>query len=330
MRLFPLFRTGSLWIIVDAGSLSDKSIPDGISSLNVGIAGFNFSVHCSDAPLANEPQRATYTPFITKGPAGNAKSLTVDVRLEIGDFPPSGGLEKIFEGNGSWSMFKKKGEYYLSLNPSKADAECIICFSMPLEKAVVYCGKMDVLEEDGRRTVRNPFTYPLDQLLLMYALADGDGALIHAAGVDCQSRGYLFPGISGAGKSTLSRSLASRGYEVLSDDRIAVRRIDDSFRIFGTPWAGDAGIARNKDLSLDGIFFIRHGTEHSIKALSPTEMVERLMPVTSIPWFDGKILLSILSFCENIASVPAYELSFKPDIGVVDLFEKFVSKYAEV
>ena len=51
------------------------------------------------------------------------------------------------------------------------------------------------------------------------------------------------------------------------------------------------------------------------------------MPVTSIPWFDEKIVLSLLSFCEDVVShVPAYELSFKPDIGVVNLFEEFVSE----
>jgi hypothetical protein len=276
----------------------------------------------------SELERATYAPFITNQPVQDAGSFAIDVSLEIKDFPSFEELTEIFEGNGSWSMFRTGDEYYLTLNPFAADgSECITRFELPLEKAIVYCARMDILEVEGKRMVQNPFTYPLDQLLLTFALAQKEGALIHSSGVDFHGRGFIFSGRSGAGKSTLSRNFALKGYEVLSDDRIVVRRIDNSFRIFGTPWSGEAGIARNKDLPLDGIFFIRHGTEHVIKKITPTEAVERLMPVTSIPWFDEKIMLSILSFCEDVVShVPAYELSFTPDIGVVDLFEKFISE----
>ena len=296
--------------------------------INIEIADVNFTIHCSDASLLSEPQSSIYAPFITDQPVQHTGSVTIDVNLEIEDFPSPEGLAEIFKGNGSWSMFMRGGEYYLSLNPDAVDgSECITCFEMPLEKAIVYCAKMDISEVEGTRMVRNPFTYPLDQLLLTFALAQRNGAVIHSSGVDFHGRGFLFSGRSGAGKSTLSRSFASKGYEVLSDDRIAVRRIDNSFRIFGTPWSGEAGIARNKDLPLDGIFFIRHGTEHVIKKITPSEAVERLMPVTSIPWFDEKIMLSVLSFCEDVVShVPAYELSFKPDNGVVGLFEEFISE----
>lgn len=295
--------------------------------LNIAIANLNFSIYCSDAPLVNGPQPATYNPFITDRAVRDAGYSTIEVTLEIKDFPSSEELTEIFDGNGSWSMFKKGHEYYLTLNPFAVDgSECVTRFDLPLEKAVVHCASMDILEVEGKRMVRNPFTYPLDQLLLTFALAHRGGALIHSSGVDFRGRGFIFPGRSGAGKSTLSRNFASKGHEVLSDDRIVVRKIDNSFRIFGTPWSGEAGIARNRDLPLDGIFFIRHGTEHVIKKITPAEAVERLMPVTSIPWFDRKIVLSILSFCGDLAShVPAYELSFTPDMGVVDLFEEFVS-----
>lgn len=310
------------------GLLLDNCVSDRISSLNIQIAGVNFSIHCGDAPLARESEPATYTPFITDHPVKDDGSLTIDIDLRINDFPSSGGLKEIFEGNGSWSMFKRGDEYYLTLNPLATDgSRCITRFGMPLEKATAYCGETDILEVGGRTMVRNPFTYPLDQLLLMYALAKRKGALIHAAGVEYHGRGYLFPGRSGAGKSTLSRNFALKGYEMLSDDRIVVRRINNSFMIFGTPWAGEAGIARNRDLPLEGIFFIYHGAEHIIKEITPAEAVERLVPVTSIPWFDQKIVSGILSFCEDVtAHVPAYELSFKPEVGVVDIFEKFLSK----
>jgi len=324
----PLVRSQELMDHSGCCLSSDDCISDRISSLNVGIARVNFTIHCSDAPLTNELQSSSYTPFITDHPIRAAGSFTVDVTLEIRDLPSSEGLEEVFEDCGSWSMLKKGIEYYLVLNPGLPDGpESIIHFEPLLEKVIVYCGDLNVVSVAGKKLVRNPFIYPLDQLLLMYALAERKGALVHAAGLDYHGKGFLFAGRSGAGKSTLARNFASKGYEMLSDDRIVTRRINGSFRMFGTPWPGEAGIALNKDLPLDGIFFIRHGTEHVIKELKPAEAVERLMPVTSIPWFDRKTMLSILSFCEDMtAHVPAYELSFRPDNGVVDALEEFLSE----
>ena len=173
----------------DSCLLLGNCVSDRISSLNIGIASVNFIIYCGDAPLVSEPQLATYTPFITDCPVKDAGSLTIDVRLEIKDFPSYDGLKEIFEGNGSWSMFKKGDEYYLILNPFAANGSaCITRFDLPLEKAIVYCAEMDILEVEDKTMVRNPFTYPMDQLLLTFALAQKEGALIHSSGVDFHGR----------------------------------------------------------------------------------------------------------------------------------------------
>jgi hypothetical protein len=161
----------------------------------------------------------------------------------------------------------------------------------------------------------------------MYILSQRQGCLVHAAGFGIHGRGCVFPGRSGAGKSTLSRQFFDvPGIVLLSDDRIIIRKIDKVFRAFGTPWPGDAGIAENSSLPLSGIFFICHGDKNLLKEVKPKEAVERLMPVTSIPWYDEKIMSDILSFCEDmVMNIPAYELCFRPDKEVVDFLEKFVS-----
>ncbi len=279
-------------------------------------------------PLLIDPQNASYTPFIpAKTLAGNG-STTIDIILETQEFPSTGEMTEILEDCGSWSMLKKGNEYYLVLNPSLPDGpECIVRFSPGFEKAIVYCGEMLIVEIAGRKLVRNPFIYPLDQLLFMYSLAAREGALIHSSGVDFHGRGYLLSGRSGAGKSTLSKLFASAGHEVLSDDRIAVRKIKGEFKMFGTPWSGDAGIAKNKDLLLHGIFFIHHGEKNLIKKISPVEAVERLIPVTSIPWYDENTLTKTLAFFEELVSdCPAYDLFFRPDIDVQDTFKEFIPK----
>jgi hypothetical protein len=279
-------------------------------------------------PLLIEPQSISYQPFFVEKTFSGTGSLTIDIILEIKNFPSTEGLTEIFEDCGSWSMFKKGIEYSLVLNPSLQDGpECIARFNPRFEKVTVYCGDIDIVGVAGKKYVRNPFSYPLDQLLLMYALAEREGALVHALGVDLHGRGYMLSGRSGAGKSTLSRKFALEGYEVLSDDRIVVRKINSEFRMFGTPWSGEAGIAKNKDLLLHGIFFIHHGEENFIRKISPAEAVERLMPVTSIPWFDETIMTKILTFCEElVSSCPTYDLFFRPDIDLQDTFKEFLPK----
>jgi len=308
--------------------LIDSAELPGMSPMNTVIADTNFIASTADAPLLIEPQTKAYAPFITDKALRGPGSFMIDVVLKIEDFPSLEGLSEIFEGKGSWSMFKKADEYYLVLNPTLPDGpECIARFGPHFDKVIVYCGKTDLVEIEGKKMVRNPIAYPLDQLLLMYALAHRKGALIHASGVDFRGRGYMFTGRSGTGKSTLSRTFASEGYNVLSDDRIVARSIDGEFKMFGTPWSGEAGIAQNKALPLCGIFFISHGTENVIRKITPTEAVERLMPVTSIPWYDKTAMVAILSFCEEVVShTPTYEFSFRPEIEAVRFFEDFVSE----
>jgi hypothetical protein len=295
--------------------------------LNIAIANINFIIYSYHIPILAEPSSPSYTPFLTKTPLTVHGSSAIDVILETEKIPSTGGMTEIFENCGSWSMLKSGDEYNLMLNPSLPNGpESVVRFKPRFEKAIVYCGSMNIVEIDGNKFIRNPFTYPLDQLLLMYSLADRQGALIHACGVEYSSGGYLFSGRSGAGKSTLSRKFASRGNEVLSDDRIVARKINGDFKIFGTPWSGEAGIAKNRNLPLRGIFFIHQDSKNFIKAITPAKAVEQLMPVTSIPWYDKEAMSGILSFCEDmVLKVPAYDLHFTPGGEIVDVLEKFVS-----
>lgn len=294
------------------------------SETSIEIAGIHFVVTCRDAVLVrNIPD--TYTPFY-KNEYPDAQLFNVTVSAGPGKLPHTEKTKKIFDSEQSWSMFKDEDQYYLSLDPS-AIFEKISChahFDKSITEATLYSETLG-RSVNGRPVVHNPFCYPLDQILLMYILSKREGALIHAAGMNINGRGYFFPGKSGAGKSTLSRQFIGQdNMEMLSDDRVAIRKIDNAFRVFGTPWAGDAGIAENKSFPLYGIFFIHHAEKNMIREIKPREAIEKLMPVTSIPWFDRDVMPKILNFCEELVSnIPAYQLYFKPDTEVADFLDKF-------
>lgn len=296
--------------------------------INLDIAGINLTATCRKPIILQEPD-PTYQSFfrkVNKDPG----AIDIKIHLELGNIPDTEKLTKIFDSGQSWSMFLNGNDYSLVLNPPAFNNQALWLarINRDFTRVTVYCSEKLLSDRNGKVMLSNPIRYPLDQLLVMYILSQREGALIHAAGIDINGRGIIFPGKSGAGKSTLSLQLAARKglNNLLSDDRIVVRKINGDFKAFGTPWPGEAGIALNKSVPLSSILFISHGTANRIEELKPQEAIEKLLPVTSIPWYDRETMPKILSFCEDLISrVTSYELCFKPSAEVAKVLEEFAS-----
>ncbi len=113
---------------------------------------------------------------------------------------------------------------------------------------------------------------------------------------------------------------------LLSDDRIIIRKESDTFRIYGTPWPGEAGIAVNRSAPLKGVFFLEKSSNNIIQQIDEAEALRRFMSVLSVPWYDRDSISGALSLVsELISRVPSYVLQFKPGEEVVDTIEKFIS-----
>lgn len=267
---------------------------------------------------------ASYLPFIKRDVLG-ATDISIDLVRDA--MPDTAQLKRIFDSGQSWSMFEGRDSYVMSLAPPAlgGEAVCIAEFDREVTRSTVHCADLFWSSEKGLRTVTNPVRYPIDQILLMHALAQRGGAVLHAAGAIVGKEGYIFPGRSGAGKSTLSRQFIGRqDAELLSDDRIIAKKSDGRFSIFGTPWPGEAGIAVNKSAALSGIFFLCQGTTNKIAEITSGKAVEKLLPVVSIPWYDGDLVSGMLAFCgELVSTVPVYELHFRPDGDVANLLAEF-------
>ncbi len=254
---------------------------------------------------------------------GAEKSISgMRVRLVLGKMPDLSRLQKIFDTRESWSMhYDPHGFWIRFQSDSQADPYWIARFDRLADRVVVYCGSPLLVAAGGKKiSLANPVSYPLDQLLLMVHLAYRDGVLVHAAGIDLDGRGLIFPGCSGAGKSTLTRLFADSGEgNLLSDERVALRLTDAKWQVFGTPWAGTEGIGRNGCAPLTGMFFLKHDTQNRIRKITAENALERLLPILSIPWYDTEVMASIIASAKRLTSkVPAYELSFKPDRSAVD------------
>ncbi|PYQ14651.1 MAG: hypothetical protein DMH00_01020 [Acidobacteria bacterium] len=138
------------------------------------------------------------------------------------------------------------------------------------------------------------------------AVAEG-GALLHAASLAVEGRGYLFVGASGSGKSTLAAT-SSKG-EVLSDDLSLVRRLGGAFRVVGTPFRGtfQGGGPVRGSFPIAGIYRIFKALENRVEPCPRSHAVADLLAaapfVVDQLTYDGRILstLQALDFSHPLA-----------------------------
>jgi hypothetical protein len=157
--------------------------------------------------------------------------------------------------------------------------------------------------------------FPLEELLYIRILAGGLGIEFHACGlVDEEGNGFLFVGQSGDGKTTTARLWeVVPGTRILSDDRIIVRHVDGLWRMYGTPWHGEADLALNASVPLTAIFVLDRGSTNEFSPLSQAEAAALLFARSFVPFHDAESLAWAAECCGNLAAaLPCTRFSFVP------------------
>ena len=254
-------------------------------------------------PFSGVSVPAAYQPFLATGSS--------DIRLELSTGEPQRGEEvPVFESAPIWSLYRMRdGSSFHLFN------------SYPELRRTLF-----IPDESGRARLsfhaadHNPFVGPALELLMITHLARCHGVILHGCGISSDGRGVVFAGESGAGKSTLSRLWAQKeGIEILSDDRVIVRRQNGSFRLYGTPWHGDEAFAAPGGVELSRIFFIRHGQGNHIRKLSAAGAVREMLKCSFPPLWDAGGMAAALELFHTVAtSVPCAELAFVPDHTAMD------------
>ena len=285
------------------------------------IAGIAFDVVSSDVGLDDGAEPA-YLGF--RGAVGRGDDVVpVEVRCE--PVPVVG--RSLFDADQTWSALAlDDGDKALAFRGRHETAPLLARFDPLMTRIAISCSPD--LCEDGR--LHNPLSYPVDQLLLMWRLGLEGGAIVHGALVAVNGRGVLLPGVSGAGKTTISGQLAqASGFEVLSDDRAAVRRTSEGYMAWGTPWPGTGGHAVNRGVPLVAIAFLAQAPSPAIVPIALRDAIARIAPVASIPWYDreggARTFEGVAELCRR---VPLSVLQFAPDPSVVPLVGRLAAAAA--
>jgi len=255
-----------------------------------------------------------YLPFIYQGKTDI--SLRLNLRL-----PEMVVGEKVFESPPIWTLYRENGKSVIRIFPEMADLQRTLFLPHHLEYADLY------FADDCIRFI-DPYFGPTMELLLIHYLAKERGVILHACGIVIEDRGILFLGESGAGKSTLARMCAQEnGVHILSDDRVVVRKQGREFRVYGTPWHGEAAFGSPREAKLERIFFLSHGKENSVKEVKGLKPVSHLLTCSFPPLWDSQGMEFVLALFTQLASqVPCQELSFRPEKSALALVKK-ISKW---
>ena len=143
------------------------------------------------------------------------------------------------------------------------------------------------------------------------------GFYLHSSAVVRDGKAYLFSGHSGVGKSTHVRlwiDTFGGDTRVINDDKPALRCIDGVWYAYGTPWCGKDGININERVPVAGLCFLKQADHNSIRILSSSEAVLKILGQTIFRFQDTKYADALMKNMESFLSdVPVYELENLPD-----------------
>jgi hypothetical protein len=285
-----------------------------LSDYTVSYGGFRIRVH--DVRGEHALPRVSLQAPIAKYIVANDAPADLDLTIETLETEPPAHGRLLFDSGGVWRIFDEGDSYRLECSVY-GELYKIAYLSKELTDGVVRMAPLDI-------TIPYPLDFPLDEVILNLLLPRHGAVELHACGlVDRNGNGYLFAGNSGAGKTTTARLWEHDVAEILSDDRIVVRPENGGWRMYGTPWHGEAEICSPSSASLHRIFMLEQATFNGLRPLSPAAAVARLLSCTFPPFHDAGGLGAIADTLAAIAAgVPVTRLSFANDHSAVEFIRE--------
>ncbi len=217
---------------------------------------------------------------------------------------------KVKKRENFWSVYKHHSDLIIVSNfpDSCPGKKAYLKLSLALREWDLW------LQEAGYET--DPFEYPLDGLVLYYLTAINDDIMVHASGIYYDGHGYLFSGVSGKGKTTMAGIWDNIGARIIHDDRLIIRNIDGTYRMFNTPvYKNDAPA----ESPLDKIYLIEHCHENKSVpfkgASAVSHLVANCIQYNYNPEMIARFLGSVSIMC---SVVPVATLFFRPDRSIID------------
>ena len=165
--------------------------------------------------------------------------------------------------------------------------------------------------------------YSIDSVLRIVhtlVMARRGGFLLHSASAIRNGKAFLFAGVSGAGKTTISR-LAPADAILLTDEISYVRKLDEDYVAFGTPFAGElAKLGENASAPVAALYLLAQGPANRIDPVAAADAGRELLANMLFFAADQRLVHSVFqAACDFVHRVAVYRLTFLPDARVWEM-----------
>lgn len=147
-------------------------------------------------------------------------------------------------------------------------------------------------------------------------LRDYDAFFFHCSSIAVDNQAVMFTARSGTGKST-HRNLWTKNFgdkvTVINDDKPIIRKVDDVFYVYGTPWKGKEGLGANIRVPAKALCFLSRSETNSIGGIDTASVVARALNQTVRPK-EPELMGNLLDLLDGfISQVKCYDLRVNMD-----------------
>jgi hypothetical protein len=175
----------------------------------------------------------------------------------------------------------KQGKFIKKLPSTESvyehDGEKIIIFEQ--DDHIIYrmmkMGKTYIIEIKDNCSYAADVEYSLSSRIFSHIVSSKNDLVFHASAIQIDNHAFLFVGPSGIGKTTISKRIINNHINAsfINDDKPVVLVKENVVYAYGTPWAGQEGLASNVFLPVKAIYFLSQGELPMVKSMSDTEKV---------------------------------------------------------
>lgn len=141
------------------------------------------------------------------------------------------------------------------------------------------------------------------------------GLLLHSSAVVMDGYAYLFSAPCGTGKSThtdMWKAAFGDAVVMLNDDKPALKKEQDRWYAYGTPWSGKTAQNENMRIPLGGVCVLTRGEQNEIEPYSGAAAIFALLDQTVRPK-AANVRGELLELLDDLmSSVPVWKLRCTP------------------
>lgn len=138
-----------------------------------------------------------------------------------------------------------------------------------------------------------------------------DAFFFHCSSIAVDNQAILFTAQSGTGKST-HRNLWLKAFKdkitVINDDKPVIRKIDEVYYVYGTPWKGKEGMGNNIRVPAKALCFLSRSEENHIGKIDSMSAVTKALNQTIRPQ-EPQLMSNLLNLLDGfLKQVDTFDL----------------------